>query len=780
VFRRQAYYIASVAFIVLGLVYYIVTINQPYIGLDIVNVNGQWIVNNIDPRGDGYEAGVRAEDIVIKINDDVPSNYLFVRKWRRAEGASSIEVRRSNQLTDNFIRLPIRTDSRRNLSEIPLQMLGLVFWLLGFMTWFKRPFLAQARALFWLNWVISLAIVLVPASARCLFFARELELICLSIVPIFLINLISVFPKDNRNRTNRFSRHIFVIMSIIIIMFIILQSSGIIDNVSSLRKLFMSNLIIALLLVLRNLGLLIKLPKDNPERNQTVILFMGMGIGFFPFVFLTMFPQLFGFQPIRYSDFSSLFLSVVPVTWYYVIVNKYLPDSRRLFETIISFFVTGVIISIIVSYVLCILKVAKTFNLEVYLASLSLTMLLMVCINLMRGVISKLLEKFAFFEGKQGFKDRVLKLNESLTSINEEERIIEEVVITLSIEGAFIVIESDKHGYLKKAAGRFLEKPSEQIELEEFFQADQRTNLEAKILPENSPAAIYIPVVSGDFSCGIFLGHRYSHVKFELDELPLITSISSQLAQRLITTFVIKELSKEIKSLAQRSQDSQRRNQGLQGITSSLFRSLEQERKLIALEIHDGPLQLGLDLNRWLKYLVDECPTYNKTVKAIFHMRELVENLNFELRLISNDLRPSTLTDLGLLTAVELMCEEIMLKELSLISLETVGINRDNRFREEIELAAYRFLQEGITNAVKHSGSNKLKLHIEMIESNIELIVRDSGKGFDTSKIGDWPLTGTHLGIVGMKERIETLGGNLLITSEIHRGTTLKATIPII
>ena len=353
--------------------------------------------------------------------------------------------------------------------------------------------------------------------------------------------------------------------------------------------------------------------------------------------------------------------------------------------------------------------------------------------------------------------------------------------MSLGIEGAFIAVKDSKGGYLKKTVGRFLKKPSEQAELEEFFQAEQRVNLEIQILPDDFPAQIYLSYIANDFTCGIFLGHRYSHVKFRRDELPLITLISSQLAQRLITTFVIKELSKEIKDLAQRSLNSQRRNQGLQGITTTLFSSLEKERKSIALEIHDGPLQLGLDLNRWLKYLVAECPNYDddKTLKAISHMRELVENLNFELRLICNDLRPPSLTDLGLLSAIELMCEETMLKELLLISLETVGINREERFKEEIELAAYRFLQEGITNVVKHSGSNKLEIHIEMNGSRIELTVRDSGKGFNSSKIDDWILTGAHFGIVGMKERLESLGGNLQISSTIGQGTMLKATIPI-
>lgn len=407
-FRRQAYYIASVVFIVIGFVYFIITINQPCIGLDFENDKGQWLVTVSDPEGEGYQAGVRVGDIVIKINEDVPSNYPLFKKWRVAEGASSIEVRRFNQPIDYYIKLPTRSNWQNKLKEIPLHILGFVFWLLGFMTWLKRPFLAQARAIFWLNWIIGLVIVFSSASGRCLFFAKELCYISMSLVPVFLINLISVFPKENRNRANRLSIHTFAITAIVLMTLTVLQSIGIINNASSLlMKIILLTDMIALLLVLGNLGSLIMLPKDNPEKNQAGILFLGMVIGFFPFVILTAVPLLFGFHPMRYFDFSSLFLSVVPVAWYYVIVNRYLPDSRRLFETIISFFISGVVISFILSYVFYFFKLVKTLNLEVYLVSLSLTMLFMACIYFMRVIISMLLKNLALFEGKQGFRERV-------------------------------------------------------------------------------------------------------------------------------------------------------------------------------------------------------------------------------------------------------------------------------------------------------------------------------------------------------------------------------------
>ena len=779
-FKRQAYYIACAAFIIVSLVYSVVIIKQPYVGLALTNINGQWIVTSSDPHGEGFKLGVRVNDLIIKINNHDPGEYRFVQKWSEAEGAATIESRTIGQPTDNIIKIPERPDFLVILSEIPMLILGFVFWITGLITWFKRPFLVQARALFWVNWFMALAIVLAPASSRDLIFARELEYITLSAVPILLIDFFSVFPSANKNWINRFGHLIVTLMFGIILSLTVLHAGGIINSISPLRKLVLSTMIIGILFVLLNLVVLIKLPKDRPGKNQASIILWGMAIGFLPFVLLTAIPIILDFQPLVNPQVSYLFISAIPLTWYYVIVHKYLPDSRRLLGTTIAFFVGGVMISLVVTYALFTLNVLKALNIEGYLASLSLTMSLLICFSFIRVMSGKLLNKFSFFEGEQNFTKRVLKLNENLTSINEVDQIFEEVV-SLTIEGAFIVVEDSKGEYLTKAVGRFLEKPSEQAELEKFFQADQRINLDVKMLPDDFPAELYIPFTSNDFTCGIFLGHRYSHVKFKLDELPLITLISSQLAQRLITTFVIKELSTEIKDLAQKARDSQRRSQGLQGITTSLFRSHENEKKIISREIHDGPLQLGLDLNRWLKYLVEECPAHDdeKRIKATTHMWELVENLNFELRLICNDLRPPSLTDLGLLSAIELLCEEIMLKELLLISLETVGISREERFKEDVELAAYRFLQEGISNAVRHSGSNQLEIHFELKESRLELTVRDAGKGFDTSKINDWSLTSTHFGIVGMKERLENLGGVLQISSIIGQGTMLKAVLPI-
>lgn len=142
------------------------------------------------------------------------------------------------------------------------------------------------------------------------------------------------------------------------------QSAGIVHIFSFLKKLvLLASMSIGILFALGNLGALLKIPKDKPENNQVLILLISLVIGFLPFVLLTAIPIIFSFQPIMNAHFSSLFVSVIPATWYYAIVNKYLPDSRRLFETIISYFVAGVIISFVVSCLILTFKLSNAFNL---------------------------------------------------------------------------------------------------------------------------------------------------------------------------------------------------------------------------------------------------------------------------------------------------------------------------------------------------------------------------------------------------------------------------------
>ncbi len=779
IFKRPIYYIASLVFIALGLGYFAACLTQPFIGIELKNNGGQWLVVTSDPSGEGYRSGIRVGDEILKINGEDAGSYRFVQKWGEAEGASTIEFKRPVVLTDQTVTITPQPVLLTVLREIPLLILGFIFLFLGFMTWYKRPFLEQARILFWMNWAFGLAIVLAHASSRCLLLARELEYITFSLAPVFLIVFISVFPFYNQNRLNNFGRKIVTVLFSLILVLTVLQSLGLVQLISLIKKMPLLNMIIGILFALWNLGVLVKLPKNQPGKNEAYIILLGMGIGFLPFVLLSALPMIFNLEQLVYSQVSSLFISAIPISLYYVIINKYLPDSRRLYAAALSYIGAASILSLIVFLALFFLQILPTIRLEYYTALLLFTLLFIVCFHLIRIGISKLLERSNLSPGKQAFKQKMADLNENLASPLAEGRMLDEIVKNLGIDGIFVIIENAQVGCLKKAAGRFKESFKELEELEDVFHRNQRIDLEAKMMPDDCPAGIYIPFISHDAACGIFFGRRSSRIKFEQSELPFFTLLAGQLEHQILMSQVIGKLTKEIHFMTKSSGRSYRRKMELQGITNALFRKVEQKRKLLTDEICAGPLQWSMDLSRWLKYLKKECPADNKTLKVIAYLQERAEDLNYELNCIANDWGPPILTHLGLVPAVQWLCQEIMTEELSLISLEISRLGQQSRFKEDVEVTAYRFLQEGIMNSVRHSRSNMQTVRMTLNETWLELTVSDSGRGFDTGQIENWLLTGTHFGLVEMKERIEGLGGELQIISGINRGTTLKALIPV-
>ncbi|NBJ14097.1 MAG: histidine kinase [Dehalobacter sp. 4CP] len=774
--NRQIYYIASVFFIVLGLVYFVACLKQPYIGVNLKNVNSNWLVTICDPHGEGYQSGIRLGDQILKVDGMDPEKFGSTYKWGLLERAHTIKFCTADSSTVQQITIENLPDWIMVLSQTPLFILGLVFWFVGFVVWCKRPFLKEVRLLFWLLWLFAVAIVLTHASGCALPLAKELEYITFSLAPVLLIVFTSKFSLNNKTKSIgcKITFACFTVISILTA----LHSLGFIHLPDLLRELALSNMIIGILLSVWNLCQALFLPKGQPEKNEAGILLLGIVIGFFPSILFVALPQIFYLQQL-FTEVSYLFILAIPFSLYYVIVNKYLPDSRRIYKTIITNFLAALIVSMIVHYFLYLGKIIKIVSAESYLATFVLCLLFFVCFYLLRLIISKLLERFSFFQTNISLKHRFTELNNNITSLICEDHIFEEAIKKLGIDGVFIIVENEQTGCLRKAVGRFRKNRQEQSELEAYFRRNQKQDLEARFLSDDCPAEIFVPFVSHNSTCGIFFGHRYSHIKFEKSELPFLTLLAGQLAYEVLMLLVIGDLTKEINVLTLTSWCSRRRNWELQGITNSLIRMIEQDRGSLSKEILDGPVQSALDISRWLKILEKENLDDDMFQQVFSRMRDLINDLNYDLNQTVHNLRPPVLLDLGLIPAVQSLFQDIMLKEPNFIILETEGIGLDDRFAEDIEITAYRFIQKGIFNSLRYSGSKKQTVRIELSGEKLELTVKDNGQGFDPDQLEKGLLGGAHYGLAIMKERIESLGGQMLINSGFERGTTLQATIPV-
>ncbi len=163
---------------------------------------------------------------------------------------------------------------------------------------------------------------------------------------------------------------------------------------------------------------------------------------------------------------------------------------------------------------------------------------------------------------------------------------------------------------------------------------------------------------------------------------------------------------------------------------------------------------------------------------AIHGAREEVRRLVADTRRLAYALRPSVLDDAGLVAGLR-WCVEAYLEPAGVRS-ELKAAEREARFPEPLEVALFRVGREAVSNIVRHANASHVWITLERDRGYVTLAVADDGVGFDADQIvgreGRVPATG--LGRVGMKERVELLGGRLEVVSRPGSGTTITATVP--
>ena len=212
----------------------------------------------------------------------------------------------------------------------------------------------------------------------------------------------------------------------------------------------------------------------------------------------------------------------------------------------------------------------------------------------------------------------------------------------------------------------------------------------------------------------------------------------------------------------------------LKKLGNYLQEQIEDERNRIASELHDSIGQQLLLTKLKIQRIEEKLNLASDN--EISDLDKILQETISELKTIIYNLRPKILDELGLgpaLTSlVHLITEQSGIKG-------SLNINILNgRLDKRIELFTFRLAQETLNNIMKHSGAKEFDLILQENENNLRLIVSDNGSGFDIKEIN--PADGLNgFGLLNMKERVESFGGELKIDSTPGEGTVVMATIPV-
>ncbi|MDO7679172.1 MAG: histidine kinase, partial [Pirellulales bacterium] len=227
--------------------------------------------------------------------------------------------------------------------------------------------------------------------------------------------------------------------------------------------------------------------------------------------------------------------------------------------------------------------------------------------------------------------------------------------------------------------------------------------------------------------------------------------------------------------LAQAAESLQRESQqNLQ----KLLTLHERERQLISYEIHDGLAQYLAGAAMQLEAFDHACRPHSKSIlKDSFHFLEeglrLVGASVDESRRLVSGMRPLSLDELGIISAVEILVDEA---RIDIPHVEYSWSEGILRFCPGLETTVFRIVQESLTNIRKHSDAHRASVRLERRgDSDLAIIVTDDGIGFDLTAVA-----ANHFGIEGICQRAKIYGREALITSSIGKGSRVEVVLPFI
>lgn len=234
----------------------------------------------------------------------------------------------------------------------------------------------------------------------------------------------------------------------------------------------------------------------------------------------------------------------------------------------------------------------------------------------------------------------------------------------------------------------------------------------------------------------------------------------------------LRERVADLESALDRAHAEQSRQAGfLQTLSRRLLEVQERERRRLAQDLHD---ELGQLLTRVRFALTPNASTALNSDRLEL-ARSLVAEALERVRVLSFDLRPALLDHLGLAPALRWLLHRFTTSTQINVDFDCTGLNA--RFHAETETAAYRIIQESLTNVARHAGVEMVVVRVWTDAQDLYLQIEDEGAGFlvDAALAG-----GVTVGLPGMVERVELLGGALSLDSAPGEGTRILAILPAV
>jgi len=257
------------------------------------------------------------------------------------------------------------------------------------------------------------------------------------------------------------------------------------------------------------------------------------------------------------------------------------------------------------------------------------------------------------------------------------------------------------------------------------------------------------------------------------EEFPIEASISqTEIGGRHYYTVILRDITSR-----KQAEDKLRRQQDeLRELSAQVFEAREEEKTLIARELHDELGQLLTAMKMDLSWLRERLPALDPALAdKARQMNEVLDQTVGSVRRIAADLRPLMLDDLGLADAAGWLVEDFARRSGIECRIDLPPAERLEALSRDASVAVYRVLQESLTNVARHSGAKHAWAVLEAANGALVLEIEDDGRGITLAEMAK----SRSLGVKGMRERVLYLGGDLEVSRAPRGGTRVRARVPL-
>jgi signal transduction histidine kinase len=528
------------------------------------------------------------------------------------------------------------------------------------------------------------------------------------------------------------------------------------------------------------------------ERRRIRLVGLGTTFAFFPLIAFSILPEILLDIPILPYELSFPFLILIPLSYAYAISKYKLVQIDLILNRGVVYFVIGVIwAGLYLASVMALDYLLPSTVIGRPLLGALITLIMAALFAPLKERIQALVDR-AFYGGWYDYRSVIGQVSRSLSQVLDASQLVELLVNQLSAtmrlrETALLLPDADStltvrgsKGFLPEitsthvrgdgALARALQKmagPAETPQLRRALAGSELSDEERALLGCDE-VQLWLPLVfKGDLRGLILLGAKSTEDFFDAEDRRILGTLAQQAGLAAENVLLVEELRRKLNEITAVKTELEEAHHGL-------ARGREEERKRLAREIHDIPVQKLIETI----YAVKRCQRGAEGSLLEEELKKLQEemlHLLKELRRICQELRPPTLDIFGLASAMRSHTEDF--KAPFAVDLDLMDDNK--QLPEEVAINLFRVYQEALTNVEKHAGAERVEVKLNLSPDEVMLSIRDDGCGFVVpQRIGEFVRQGCF-GLTGMKERTEMVGGRLQVISQPGEGTEIGAWVPL-